>query len=219
CVAAGLHGRRRQHWQLLTSLLGPGGVTESVGPLRARDPQELVDPYAPAAAPLRLGLDPWHLWPDATRPDDCPRAYLASIRQRHLAVVGGLDQDFGPDLYSAFGQDPLSVAAEPVRERAEQPVHALHQQDASILQLHCREVLARHQLEQLAEGSRVLDTGRAAAGDHEREQRPSLVGILLVVRALQARQDVVAQTGCVLEALESDRRLGEPLIAVVVLGA
>ncbi len=68
-------------------------------------------------------------------------------------------------------------------------------------------VVPEHDREQLGQRTGVLDAGRSAADDDEREEAPPLLVAVGLACALEAREHVVSQAHRVAERLERERRL------------
>ena len=97
------------------------------------------------------------------------------------------------------------VPRQPGLERRQQPVAAFEQHDADLVMRELGILLRKHEPHELAERAGVLDAGRTAADDAERQQPAPFVGVGRARRPLEAVEHVVAQLQRFAEVLQPER--------------
>ena len=133
---------------------------------------------------------------------------MPSLRARRRLSVALRDERVGAHVDAAPLELAPRVPRQPRLERRQQPVAALEQDDAHLGRGQLRVLVRQHQAHELGERARVLDAGRTAADDAERQQPLPLVGVAVVAsRALEALEHVVAQLQRLAEILEPERVL------------
>src|SRR5581483_6765285 len=101
------------------------------------------------------------------------------------------------------------------REGRENARPRFDEYDAGRARIDAAEIGGKRLSRDFGDGSRHLDAGGAAADDHEGEQTRALRRVGHTFGPLEGEQDIVADAGCILDALETRRDLGPLLMAEI----
>ncbi len=161
---------------------------------------------------------------DAGRPEHGPgrdRRLRPVRRERlHLSLVDVGD----PRLRAHLDAEPLQLAlrrrGSAGRERRQDPVHRLDEDDPGLGRVDRPEIALQGVARDLPERPGELHAGRPAADDHERHPLATPVGLGLALGRLERDEDAPADLGRVLDGLEPGRD-GRPfgVVEIAVVGA
>ena len=119
------------------------------------------------------------------------------------------------DLHAHAGEIALGHPGQVRPHRADEPVDALHQDDAGLDGVDRAVVAAQRPPRELAQLPRHLDPGGAAADDDEGHEAPALLGVRLGLGQLEGAEDVAPQRQSVVQGLHAARELPELVVTEV----
>ena len=128
----------------------------------------------------------------------------------------------GHDLDANLSQVPRRERDEPAvtsvaRQLREDRLPRVHEDHAALVAADARVLPLCQDPDQVGQLAGDLDAGEPAAGDEEGQQAPPLLRIVLDVRELEHRDDVITQTEAVVEGLELEGVLGEARVGIEVV--